>query len=370
MQRIRVGILLNNKTYRGIPNRATGEESIDNYEEAAAMYGLIPCYLRLQDLNLTTGQCTAFLKKNHKYVRTAMAIPNVIHNRAIYTDAKAMYTIETLLQQGFIIFNAFNRYGKDEIHKLLNQNATLQPFLPHTKDASISTIADMMTRYNDLILKPCNGSVGRGIMRLQYVESSWKLTYNRTGSDRKPVTQLLKKGKLPLFLCNHILHSPYLIQERIQLATYKDCPYDLRVTIQRGLNSHWKITGMFAKVALSNTFVTNIAQGGGVFPVENILTNSIGNLQPELLVDQVEQLALRIAHQLERHIPFAADLGMDIGLTSSGYPYFIECNGRDQRYGFRKAKLVETWKSTYRQPMGYARFLFNREHLLPDIQQP
>ncbi|HEY2492456.1 MAG TPA: YheC/YheD family protein [Paenibacillus sp.] len=365
MQRIHVGILFNNKTYLGIPNNATGVESIDNYEEAAVIYGLIPCYLRLQDLNLTTGQCTAYLKQKHKYVRTAMPIPSIIHNRAIYTDAKANQTIEKLLKQGFIIFNTFNRYGKDEIYKLLNQNTALQPFLPHTEDATTSNITDMMTRYNDLILKPCNGSIGRGIMRLQYVKPSWELTYTRPGSDRKSITQLLTKGKLPLFLRNRILLSPYIIQERIQLATYKECPYDLRVTIQRGLNSQWQITGMFAKVALSNTFVTNIARGGGVFPIEYILSKSLENLQPELIIDQVGQLALRIAHQLERHIPFAADLGMDIGLTSSGHPYFIECNGRDQRYGFRKANLMESWKSSYRQPMGYARFLFNQEYLLP-----
>ncbi|MGF7047121.1 hypothetical protein J2T13_001623 [Paenibacillus sp. DS2015] len=361
MHRIHVGILFNNKTYLGIPNRVTGAESIDNYEEAAAMYGLIPCYFRLQDLNLNTGQCTAYLKKKQNYVRTAMPIPSIIHNRAIYTDAKAMYKIETLLKKGFIIFNSFNRYGKDEIHKLLNQNATLQPYLPHTVDASISTIADMKTRYDDLILKPCSGSIGRGIMRLQYVKSSWRVTYTKPGLDPKSVTELLPNGRLPLFLRNHIYHTPYLIQERIQLATYKDCPYDLRVTIQRGHTSHWQVTGMFAKVAMSNSFVTNIARGGGVFPVGYILSKSHDNLQPESLIHRVEQLALRIVYQLEKYIPFAADLGMDIGLTASGHPYFIECNGRDQRYGFRKANLTETWKSSYKQPMGYARFLYDHE---------
>lgn len=40
-----VGILLNNNTYRRISSGETGTESLTNYEEAAAVNGLIPCFL-------------------------------------------------------------------------------------------------------------------------------------------------------------------------------------------------------------------------------------------------------------------------------------------------------------------------------------
>ena len=39
-----VGILLNNNTYRRISSGRIGTESLANYEEAAAMYGLVPCF--------------------------------------------------------------------------------------------------------------------------------------------------------------------------------------------------------------------------------------------------------------------------------------------------------------------------------------
>ncbi|WKL03644.1 hypothetical protein Q0F98_09340 [Paenibacillus amylolyticus] len=58
----------------------------------------------------------------------------------------------------------------------------------------------------------------------------------------------------------------------------------------------------------------------------------------------------------------------------SGQIYFIECNGRDQRYGFRKAGMSEHWKATYSKPMAYGRLLLehnsrirdNRRHTIGD----
>lgn len=41
-----VGILLNNNTYRRISSGSIGTESLTNYEEAAAMNGLVPCFLQ------------------------------------------------------------------------------------------------------------------------------------------------------------------------------------------------------------------------------------------------------------------------------------------------------------------------------------
>jgi hypothetical protein len=73
----------------------------------------------------------------------------------------------------------------------------------------------------------------------------------------------------------------------------------------------------------------------------------------------VQMLSLSIARQLERSLPGLADVGLDIGITKDRRLYFIECNGRDQRYGFQKAGLSDTWKDSYRRPMGDARFLLD-----------
>ncbi|MBE9915993.1 YheC/YheD family protein [Paenibacillus donghaensis] len=355
-----IGILMNAAMHRGIPHGRTGPESLANYEEAARIYGLIPCFIRLQDIDMASGQCTAYILKGKTYTLVRIPIPRVIHNRAIHLDAASQQKINLMLGQGYIIFNGFNRYGKDEIHQLLQKDPLLSPHLPETQKATSSSISEMMRQYDDLIIKPCTGSIGRGILRLHRSGSTWKLTYSSTGKSSGWKTVALRQNKLPALLRNRIDQIPYLIQERISLAEFKDSPYDLRVSVQRGISGEWGITGIYAKAASARTFVSNVAQGAKALGVDAVLRESLPHLSPDLIVSNVRMLALQIAEKLEQHLPNAADLGLDIGLSTMGKPYFIECNGRDQRYGFRKAGLTELWKGTYRQPMAYARYLLGR----------
>lgn len=355
-----VGILLNAAMHRGIPHGRTGQESLANYEEAARIYGLLPCYIRLQDIDMDSGECTAYLLRDNIYTLVRIPIPRVIHNRAIYLDAGSQHKINSLLGQGYVIFNGFNRYGKDEIHQLLKNDPALSPYLPETQNATSSSISEMMRHYDDIIMKPCAGSIGRGILRLHHAGPDWKLTYSPSGRPYGWRTVTLRHKKLPAVLQSRVSQIPYLVQERIPLAEFRNRPYDLRVSVQRGISGSWNITGMYAKAASSRTFVSNVAQGGKALRVETVLSESLPEISAEEVISNVRKLALRVAEKLEIHLPNSADFGLDIGLSTAGKPYFIECNGRDQRYGFCKAGLNELWKETYHQPMAYARYLLGR----------
>ncbi|OAB45895.1 YheC/YheD family protein [Paenibacillus glacialis] len=355
-----VGILLNASMHRGIPRCETGQESLENYEESAQSYGLIPCFLKLEDINLETGRCIAYIKNEHDYSLIDIPIPKVIHNRAIYFNNSSHLRMNRLLNKGIIVFNFCNRYGKDEIHRRLASNPSLKKFLPDTFTATPTVIRRMMKQHNDLILKPCRGSIGQGIMRLRNVSSKWALTYSNSPTIGGWETITLNKVQLPPIVLRRISRHPFLVQERIQLAEYQGNPYDMRVTVQRGLQGLWQMTGMYAKIAPSSTFVSNIAQGATALPVESLLATSVPTQSPESIIHCIEQIALEIAWSLSTQLPWIADFGMDIGITYDGKPYFIECNGRDQRYGFRKANMMSIWKKTYEQPMAYALHLLER----------
>lgn len=114
---------------------------------------------------------------------------------------------------------------------------------------------------------------------------------------------------------------------------------------------------MFAKLAAPGGFVSNIARGGEALKTSLALEKAFSGEEAARIRMSVLSLSLAIARELEQSLPGLADLGLDIGVTKQGSLYFIECNGRDQRYGFRKAGLSGVWKDSYRQPMGYARYL-------------
>ncbi|MNW60973.1 Endospore coat-associated protein YheD [compost metagenome] len=176
----------------------------------------------------------------------------------------------------------------------------------------------------------------------------------------------MSKGQLPSSTLRRIFRHAYLIEQRIPLVRYEGRPVDLRVSVQRGGDGLWGITGMFAKAAPAHTFVTNIAQGGKVMKLAEALGGAVeSEFDLARLEHRIEFVALRIARILAASLPHLADLGLDLGITRNGQIYFIECNGRDQRYGFRKAGMSEHWKTTYSNPMAYGRLLLEQNSRIP-----
>ncbi|MBW4839901.1 MAG: YheC/YheD family protein [Paenibacillaceae bacterium] len=353
-----VGILLNSSMYRGIPTHRTGQEWIAGYEETAREYGLTPVFLRLGGIDSAGNSCVAYVYNGIEYVEQRLPLPSVIHNRALYPRIAAHQKLQSLKNRGITVFNVNNRYGKDFIHRLLWNAPQLQEYLPAAMPLTSGNLRRMMSRHPDLILKPIRGSVGHGVMRLRYTPlSGWELTYASPMNKQRWNTVRLQRRELPSWTRRILRRTPYLVQERIPLAEYEGRPIDLRITVQRGSRGEWGVTGRFAKVAAAGSFVCNIAKGGEALPAEELLDKALSEEIVSSALADVENLALAISNHLGAKLPLLADLGLDIGLTANGRPYFIECNGRDQRYGFRKAGLSEVWKDTYRQPMAYARYL-------------
>jgi glutathione synthase/RimK-type ligase-like ATP-grasp enzyme len=163
---------------------------------------------------------------------------------------------------------------------------------------------------------------------------------------------------IPLHIAQTFKNKSYIIQKEIPIATYQGRPFDLRVSVQKNEHSFWQVTGLIAKVARSGHFLCNVAQGGQVYPLENLL-RTYPNLNIETVNDNISRLALNIVQELEEHVQGLADVGLDLAITRDGFPYFIECNGRDQRYSFLNGGMMDTWKQTYFNPIGYARFLLD-----------
>jgi hypothetical protein len=343
MEKRYLGILIDSTLYKGIPFGKTGHECLHYYEEAGARFDLIPSYFRLQDIKHEQDIIVAFVKKANGYDKKRIPSPHIIHNRALHTSFIAKKRLKNLARNGKIIFNQWNRYDKLEIHRLLMLNPAIRPHLPETFSADLT------------IIKPNSSSIGRGIMKLERIGSRWEFIYPLHKTQRK----ITFSNSIPSILKSKLKSMRYIIQQRLPLAKYSGRPFDLRVSVQRNINGGWQVTGIIGKVAAEGAFVTNIAQGGTVYPLVS-LVQQYPNLNYEKVYDKITGLSLLVALQVSMYLPSLADLGLDIGLTECGFPMFIECNGRDLRYCFQKGHMIDIWKSTYTNPMGYARYLMDQ----------
>ncbi|MCY7483566.1 YheC/YheD family protein [Paenibacillus alvei] len=358
----RIGILFSARMLREFINGKLKFESTHLYEEAARQYGLVPCFFRIEDVHLRQMEVDAYVKGPSGYVRCRMPVPSVIHNRAIYKRSFLHARVRSLVQANIILFNEVNRYRKISIYNLLRTDPLLVTHLPKTLVATSSAISDFMTRYGALILKPDNSSVGLGLTKTERTSKGWRTTYMlRTSAGRaRWRTVDLPAGELPAAVKRDMLKKVYLVQQLLPLARYKGRPFDLRVSVQRDGSKQWQITGIIGKVAPPYTFVTNAARGGTTYRFEQLAASSFPHLAIDVLRDRICRFSLRIASRLSKSLPQLADLGLDIGLSPEGLPLFIECNGKDQRYGFREAHLLDCWKATYANPIAYGAALLHQ----------
>lgn len=356
-----VGILVNDSLHRGISSGKTKYEAINLYVEAGRKYGFSPCFFRLSDLRAGRSTVNAYVMQNQRYVQQRVPVPRVIHNRAIIQGNRLNRQLSVLLGGDRQLFNCRNRYGKLSIHRLLMEAADLRVHLPETQRATSTSLIQMMKKYDSLIVKPDNSSIGRGIMRIDRKANGWMLTYPASLGfrNRKWHTLEWKGSRLPAILRKRIQRTFYIVQKRVPLATYQGAPFDLRVSVQRAGDGRWQITGIVAKVAPKHKFVTNVAQGGKTHLLHTILTEEYAHLMPEDVVSRIHDFSLRLASLLSERLPHMADLGLDIGITAEGNIMFIECNGKDQRYSFRDAGMQEEWAATYDNPMAYAKYLLD-----------
>lgn len=358
----RLGILFNsNMLFHLIRGRAK-HESIRNYEEAADHHHVQLMYFRIEDIHLSTMQVNAYVRKGTRYERKRVALPQVIHNRAIYRSKALNNKLIRLTTRNICIYNQLNRYGKFTIHQLLIPDPEIAPHLPETLIATPDHIAHLMERYSSLILKPDSSSIGKGIMKLDRFPQKWRITYalpTRRGKKRW-CSKLIHGNELPIKVQSLLSNKKYLVQETLPLSTYMERPFDLRVSVQRAHTGAWQVTGIVGKVAPPHTFVTNVAQGGKVLPFEQLAAWSHPHIPFHILQERISCFSLRIAERLSVGLPHMADLGLDIGLSSEGTPLFIECNGRDQRYSFLEADQIAIWKATYANPIAYGACLLQQ----------
>lgn len=353
-----IGIIVDGLVYGGIEHGVSYFENLAFYEEGGKQFNVIPCFFRLRDINVGADFVEAFIMddKNGEYVLKEIPIPQIIHNRGLYYGNSAREKIKSLQDEGIIFFNEWNRYSKMTIHKILVKNDEINPHLPETVLANDHSLHDMLEKYKEIIIKPNSNSLGSGVIKVERTNVGECIMSSYNKNEKRFVREAFTEDWPPI-LKKKISKMNNIVQQRIPLATYKGCPFDMRVSVQRNSQGNWQVTGIVGKVAQIGGHVTNVAKGGACKTLEELVLD-IPHLQYEKVNHDIEKLSIKAVRELSKHIPNLADVGLDIGITEEGFPMFIECNGRDLRITFGKANMREVWKKTYSTPIGYARYLF------------
>jgi hypothetical protein len=236
--------------------------------------------------------------------------------------------------------------GKWTKHKLMLENERLASFLPDTQYLDRTSLNIMLDKYNQIMIKPCLGYQGRGIIQISSLsDERFELHIERSKSfvnGKENVYDYLKENHFP-----QKRRHRYIVQQRIPLATINNSPFDIRVMVQRKRDSlEWVVTGKLAKVAANNFVVTNAAKA--ILSVEDAIeTSLINNEKIKDIVAELDEVSLLIAGQLANSYTQRRVYGIDLGIDTEGKVWIIEANLRPSvsMFKFLNDGSYETIKS-------------------------
>ncbi|MFD2671165.1 YheC/YheD family protein [Marinicrinis sediminis] len=234
-----------------------------------------------------------------------------------------------------------SKYSK---HLFMMKSSTVAVHLPETVPLSRPHFRRMLARHGSVIVKPSNGSGGKGVL---FVSRRGRACLIQSGRSRR-VLRTVDHGYA--FVARQSRHQ--IIQKAIPLASVNRRLFDLRVMVQRKRGGNWVVTGKLAKVAGQGYKITNVRRSSGhVVPLGTVISRS-PHLQTAALRSyekRINLLAVRAANRLGVHYPGLRIVGFDMAFDQSGRIWIIEANFSPAVSLFLKLKN----RAMYRTVMAY-----------------
>lgn len=346
----RIGILVDRRVLlRAMRGKPTIERIALYRSVALDDLGVDIAVFSIEGIDVRRRQVLGYVPTAHGWRKARTALPQVIHKRVLYRSSAPLRKLRRLQRRGVIFVNPVKFQDKGRMIAALTELPSLAACIPPTQSYRRSRLEALLDQGVSAVVKPKVGSLGQGIARIEPLEGG-KARWTK----ERPL--VVSRRALRVRLARLIRGRRYLLQRYVNLARCQGRPFDLRVPVQRGGDGRWTVPGMVAKVAGRHPYLTNMAQGGRAIPAQQALEAAFGS-EAASVMGRVEALALDVARAVAQRHPFAADLGLDIGVDQNGVPWLFEVNTRDQRYTFYNAGMLDTFRALYRNPLAFCAFL-------------
>ncbi|MED1797661.1 YheC/YheD family protein [Brevibacillus porteri] len=291
------------------------------------------------------------------------AMPDVVYDRIPSRSAEkheavqefkyrlASYPNLPMFNQGF-----FNKWG---VHQLLYPNPEVNEHIPETYTSpSLTTVRNLLRKYPIVYLKPKNGSLGYGIVKVvRQAGGGFTASYHTGSGNVKKQFSKLSSLYQHVFRSRRV--SSYLAQQGISLMTFHGRPFDFRVHLHKNQQNEWVVSCTAAKVAGSGSVTTHVRTGGTVIPGDDLLQHLFGR-QKALMTQRVSDASIRLATAIElaKGIDLG-ELGLDMGIDTQGHVWMFEANSKPGRSIFKHARLREADHESRKLLVDYSCYLAN-----------
>lgn len=267
--------------------------------------------------------------------KSTVPYPQVVHNR-IHSRKREQSPRFIDLTNELQINNVpyFNDHflNKWEVHEILKEYEHLYSYMPDTVLlTSRDVLFEMLENYNCVFVKPVHGSQGRNIFRIHKTDiDTYSLDYTTFSGDIETYHQSFTSLFQSLF--SRLKQHTFIVQQCISLLMYKEKPLDFRVLCQKQSSEKWQLTSAVARVSSKDEFVSNLARGGEIQKVHDVLLENFDVKEVPHIKRLIKDLALEVAEIIDGSANgMYAELGIDLALDKNGKPTIIEVNTKPSK---------------------------------------
>jgi len=294
------------------------------------------------------------------WVSSLYPLPDVVYDRVSTRSGEARDQIRNtkirLMQQPYLSYFNPSFLNKWKVHQMLLTNPWLHKHLPETRPLTTENLEEMLRMYRTVYVKPSNGSLGLGIIR---VTKDQKGTLNYVVHRTKRFRSSADNADDFIARTRKIRgDKPYIVQQGIDLATYHGSSFDIRIIYQKNRQGQWQIGKKFARVAAKGSAVSNLSSGGKALPTK-ILMRAI--FRKSDLIEEKNRQILEVCYQVAQTIEKTSqmiygELGLDLGLDKSGHIWLIEVNSKPRKS--TETQLSKTiMRNALKRPLEYSTYL-------------
>ncbi|CAM5795525.1 MULTISPECIES: YheC/YheD family endospore coat-associated protein [Brevibacillus] len=311
-----------------------------------------------RQVDFSTRTVTGFEYRDGSWRSGTFPLPAYIYDRCFVGPSYRHYKpfVEKLQNDPSITFLGHGLSGKWQVHQMLIKSPLLAKWLPPTSLFSFPKLQQTLKRHGSAIIKPIAGTHGIGVVRIDQTGDSYHLTGRNL--ENQPFSKTIRtQNGLNTYLAGFIGGRTFLVQPYLSLHTPDGTPFDVRVLVQKNGNGEWETTGKAVRLGNKQSITSNLHGGGKAAPLPIFLAKHFSEKTRSKIEMQLDQLVAELPPFLELEHGRLVELGIDVGIDTSGNIWIIEVNSRPGRTVFRMIDDPKARLHSITQPVRYARYL-------------
>ncbi|WP_017754257.1 YheC/YheD family endospore coat-associated protein [Calidifontibacillus oryziterrae] len=268
---------------------------------------------------------------NCNWERASFPIPNYLYDRCFYATEeqfrKYSPIVNWLKKRRNTTFIGYGLPNKWEIYKILSEHPILNYYVPHSIIATEpSHILKFLKKYQKVLLKPINGSQGKGIVALSLKEGrkiELQTHINKQIIRKDYSNKLLLSNWLKKLITTH----SYLVQPLLNLQDHDHQCFDIRVLVQKNKPDQWIEIGRGIRKGQPGFLISNLHSGGTVHSFKKWL-KTYNHHERVLIKDDIKTIVSHLPTILEQNFGPLFEIGIDIGVAKDRTIWILDTNSK------------------------------------------